>query len=177
MPKINARDVALVVVSGSLAAAAALVARLPSRPDENNLLGLIGSLIGAAIAVIAGLLILARQFETADERHLSSLRALINDLRQGGIAMAAHDAALDPVRHVDEGMAAYSACQTIAEDLRANGASVARVAERLRTAKVRRELVRLVEANGGVAAPDLAARGQELTALAEELSDRVKGGL
>lgn len=91
--------------------------------------------------------------------------------------MAAHDAALDPLRHVDEGMAAYSACQTIAEDLRANGASVARVAERLRTAKVRRELVRLVEANGGVAAPDLAARGQELTALAEELSDRVKGGL
>ena len=91
--------------------------------------------------------------------------------------MAAHGAAPDPARHVEEGMAAYSACQTIAEDLRANGASVARVAERLRTAKVRRELVRLVEANGGVAAPDLAARGQELTALAEKLSGRVKGGL
>lgn len=177
MPKINARDAALIVVSGSFAAAAALAARLPARPDENNLLGLIGSLIGAAIAVLAGLLVLARQFETADERHLSTLRALINDLKQAGVAMAADDAALNPARHVDEAVAAYSACETIAEDFRANGASVARVAERLRSAKVRRELARLAEANGGVVAPDLAARGVEIAALAEELSDRVRQGL
>ena len=177
MRKITARDVALVVVSASMAGALALSVRLPARPDMNNMLGLIGSLIGAAVAVIAGLIVIARQFETSDERQLRTILALLIKLREAGDDMSQPDAAKDPARYVKNAHTVFHSAQSVASQMQANGPAIAIVAQLMSTSDTATQLQRLIGAGQGIASPDLHQRGEELKTLADDLAERLRAGL
>src|SRR5438045_332342 len=110
MRKFSARDAGLIIASGTTGAATALIARLPHVQDENSMLGRFWRLIGSGVAVIAGLIVLARQFETADERHLRTVRELLLILHISGMTLKTQDAPLDPAKHVSR---AFSALLTV----------------------------------------------------------------
>lgn len=177
MWKLSARDAGLIIGSLALGSALALASRLPAVPDENNLLGLIGSLVGAAVAVIAGLIILARQFETADERHIKTIRQLLEVLKLRGATMQLADAALDPAKHVKNAFSALCAAKSVTRELQASGPHMAAVAQLLHESDVSGQLIRLNQAGIGIATPDLMARGSEITALADEALRQLASGL
>ena len=177
MSRPSAKDWAMIIASSAIGAAVGLMIRLPKLPDENNMLGLVGSLIGAAIAVIAGLLVLARQFETSDERHLRTIRQLLQALNDAGGAMTALNAVNDPVRHVKRAFSALAAAKSVTRELQAAGPHVAAVAQMLDESDVNGQLIRLSQPNIGIAAADLNARGGEVVALANAASQRLNNGL
>ena len=174
---VSARDLALILVSASLSFAVALSLRLPTNPDMNNLLGLIGSLIGAALAVAASLVVLARQFETTDERQLRTMRALLSRLRGAGAKLTEPTSALDPARHVREAFTIYHSTRTVAVELQANGPTIAIIAQKLEGRDAITHLHRMIEGGAGVAAADMNQRGEELISLADELTSELGHGL
>lgn len=165
--KISARDSALVIVAGAIGAASALLLRLPTIPDENNLLGLAGSLIGAAIAVIAGLIVLGRQFETTDERHLRTVRGLLRALRVAGTSLLEPRAALDPPRHVHEATTLFRAVKSVSGELRATSALMALVAQMFEDEHVHGRLIQLGQPGLGISAQDLTNLGNEVVDIAD----------
>lgn len=177
MGRVSARDAALITISAATAAAIALIMRLPKVPDENNLLGLIGSLIGAAVAVAAGLIVLGRQFETVDERQLNTIRQLLSTLRGQGLSLQHPDALLDPAKYADRAWAAMMATKSVARELQVNGPHIAAVAQLLWDNPMNVHLQRFKDANGGIAGPDLNARGEELVTLADDALGRLTNGL
>jgi uncharacterized membrane protein YccC len=175
--KVSARDVALVIVSAAIGAGLGLLLRLPKVPDENNLLGLIGSLIGAAIAVIAGLIVLARQFERADERHLRTVKQLLAVLKISGMTLRTADARLNPPKHINRALSALQAARSVTRELQANGPHIARVAEILDDSEAGGHLRRLSQPGIGIADPDLSACGESTVGLAERALTMLKDGL
>lgn len=177
MGRVSARDAALVTISAATAAAIASIIRLPKVPDENNLLSLVGSLIGAAVAVAAGLIVLGRQFETVDERQLNTIRQLLTTLRTQGISLRHPDALLDPAKFADRAWAAMMAAKSVARELQVNGPRIAAVAQLLWDNPMNAHLQRFRDAQGGIAGPDLDARGEELVILADDALGRLTAGL
>jgi len=165
--RLTARDLALIIISGAICAATALAFRLPNAPDENNLIGLIGSLIGAAIAVIAGLIVLARQFETVDERNLRTVRNLLLSFRKSGNELKSPAAALDPVKFVTDAQIFFLALKSVTAELRASTPGMAVVAQMFAHGYVEQRLEHLSTPGLGINAVDLENCGNEVVDLAQ----------
>lgn len=179
MIKVRALYVGLVVGSAAIGGAIGLWMRLPTKPDENNMLGLFGSLIGAGLAVITGLVVLARQFETADERHLRTTEALLKALKTSATALNSVAATNDPRRYVGYAYSALRSAQSVTRELQAAGPNIAAVAQLLEESDAAAELIRLKNLGPdlGIQVGQLQARGNETVALADNALDKLKGGL
>ena len=172
--KISARDIAIVVAAAAFGAGLGLMVRLPKVPDENNLLGLIGSLIGAAIAVIAGLLVLARQFEATDERHLRTVRGLLRGLLKAGTTLREPEAALDPPTPIQHATTLFRAVKSVSGELRATSAMMAIVAQMFEDEQVHGRLIHLGQPGLGINSADLSNLGNEVVDIAEAGLDALK---
>ncbi|MBV9528286.1 hypothetical protein [Sphingomonas sp.] len=126
---VTARDTGLVIAALAIGAAAGLWTHLPTTPDEDNLLGLIGSLIGAAIALIAGLIVIWRQFETTDQRHLRTVSTLLRAFRKTGISLQEPSALRNPPFYIGQAYSLFKTIRSVSSELRTTGARFAVVAQ------------------------------------------------
>jgi hypothetical protein len=177
MAKFSARDIAMVTVSMSIGAAVALLARLPAMPDGNAMMGLIGALLGAAVAVIAGLTVLARQFETVDQRNLQTMRTIVARMKVAGRVLGTEDAPLNPVPIVQRAARAFRTGQRISRELQASGPNIAAAAELFDESDLSAHFQRLLVPGIGIATPDLTARSSEIVAFADRVSNQLEQGL
>lgn len=139
-------------------------------------LQVVGSIVGSALTIGGAYWVFHLQTGATDQRHLATVRKLLDELKIAGDTMAAENAALDPKKHVTEAILAYEAAKAAAAQLRTHGPSIARVAQELEMDRAQAELGRLHQSDGIVAA-DLAGRGRELSELAERLREKLKSGL
>jgi len=139
--------------------------------------GFLGSLIGSVITIIGAYVVFHMQSEATDQRHLETVRSLLQELKDAGGSMAAAGAENNPAKHVREASVAYATALSVGAAISANGPRIARVAERLRVAPEAVELRRLEAAQAGVAAADLHARGGEIETFADELIETLRKGL
>ena len=154
------------VVPSAITGAAALMLRLPAKPDMNNMLGLIGSLIGAAVAVIAGLVVLARQFETTDERHRRTIRNLLLALQESGNKLKKPEAAVNPTQFITHTQMLFRAAKTVSGELRATGAGIAVIATMFEHGDLEQRLAHLSRPGLGVNVAGLSNCGDEVLDLA-----------
>ena len=170
-------EISAALISGAACAGIALFFRLPAKPDGNSLLSLAGSLVGAAIAVAASLVVLSKQFETTDQRHLRTIRNLLTRMKIQGRRMASPHGALDPARYSKEAGAAFRIATAIASEIRSSGPNIAIVSHELESDDFVKHIARFEAANGGISAPDLKARGEELAKLSDDCLQRLTRGL
>jgi hypothetical protein len=137
----------------------------------------IGSLLASVITILGAYFVFHLQNEATEQRHLTTIRALLQELSAAGAAMFVNDAELDPEKAVREASVAYGTALSVAAEMRASGSKIARVAERLQVASEAAEIQRLLAAEGGIAAADLHARGEEIRKLADDLLATLRGGL
>lgn len=164
--KVTAREFSLVVVSSAISAAIVLATRLPKVPDMNNMLGLMGSLVGAGIAVVAGLLVLARQFEATDERHRRTVRNVLLGLRRSGEELRKPEANLNPTKYVTDAQTLFRAAKAVSSELRATSSSMAVIATMFEHGYVEQRLDHLGTPGLGIHPADLENCGNEVLDLA-----------
>ncbi len=79
-PLFTARDAAIAIVAAAVAAAIALLVRLPSDAKASDFLSLVGTFAGAAIAIIGSLIVVSRQLERGRDRHHRTAEILFQDV-------------------------------------------------------------------------------------------------
>jgi hypothetical protein len=142
--------------------------------------GFAGAVVGAVITIVGAYFVFQLQNRWTDRRQLKTITDLLNSLRAAGEIMAGANGVLDPTTCVNTAMLSYMTAESVAQQIRANGARIAYVAQRLEYSMAKQTLIRLqrtIEDGGGIAAPDLKARGQEITDLAHVLLERLADGL
>lgn len=143
-------------------------------------IGFFGAVFGAVITIVGAYAVFHLQNRATDRRQLGTITALLSNLRTAGEIMSGANSALDPATCVNTAMLSYMTAESVAQHIRANGPRIAYVAQRLEHSTAKQGLIRLqrtIESGGGIAAPDLAARGDEVTGLAELLLDKLNAGL
>jgi hypothetical protein len=133
----------------------------------------VGSIIGAALTIFGAFWVFRLQIQTTEERHQKTLRDLISDLRKGGESMVQNAAEGAAVATADT-VLAYEAARAVSAQLRANSATMARVAQKIEMDPVQRQLLRLINSQNPVQI-DVQARGEEVVALADKLAEILKG--
>lgn len=164
----------LVLLGASGAFVTLLIFGSYASPDAR--MEVVGSVIGAALTIFGAFWVFKLQIRTTEERHQKTMRDLISDLRKGGQSMI-QKADTDPAAATADTVLAYEAARAVSAQLRANGASIARVAQKIEMDPVQRELRRIVESQGGAAANDVKARGEAVVILADQLSEMLKSGV
>jgi len=145
-----------------------------------DLIGFFGAVIGAIITILGAYAVFHLQNRATDRRQLGTITALLNNLRAAGEIMSGANGVLDPAACVNTAMLSYMTAQSVAQQIRANGPRIAYVAQRLEYSTAKQDLIRLqrtIEQGGGIATPDLEARGASVVGLADVLLDRLKPGL
>jgi len=81
------------------------------------------------------------------------------------------------VRHVKRAVSAMSAAKSVTRELQATGPNMAAASQMLDESDVNGQLIRLNQPGIGIAPRDIATRGVEVSALASQATERLRGGL
>lgn len=137
----------------------------------------VGSIIGSAITIAGAYIVFRMQADDTDQRHLMTVRELINDLRLAGEFMATPAAVGNPEPAVAEASIAYEALQSVALQLQSTGPAIARVVKLLEFDPARGLLLNLRNKGIAVPAPEMLARGNEVVVVAGKIAAELQNGL